>query len=222
MSEFLARAPAGVASGLFVGFKTSVFGLLVGTRVCCEICRCLQWNLASPPGCIHMYFITDVWKGILYSVTTGGDFLCTVFRFSELPCGFITHQGGMGLYFFKNATAGGDWIIQERLDNDAFVSSLLPDNAPLSTMRVISASRLERLFQVQTCASYVHHAVGSTIGIKTLVLSNRTALVVFSHCRSRLPSRTCGVASSGSSSLPYVSLRPSLSTNSSSQPLDGD
>lgn len=49
----------------------------------------------------------------------------------------------MGLYFFKNATAGGDWIIQERLDNDAFVSALLPENAPLSTMRVISASRLD-------------------------------------------------------------------------------
>lgn len=53
----------------------------------------------------------------------------------------------MGLYFFKNATAGGDWIIQERLDNDAFVSSLLPDNAPLSTMRVISASRLHRFLK---------------------------------------------------------------------------
>lgn len=47
----------------------------------------------------------------------------------------------MGLFFFKNALEGGDWIIQERLDNDAFVSSLLPENAPLSTMRVISASR---------------------------------------------------------------------------------
>lgn len=47
----------------------------------------------------------------------------------------------MGLFFFKNATAGGDWIIQERLENDAFVSSLLPEKAPLSTMRVISASR---------------------------------------------------------------------------------
>ena len=50
-------------------------------------------------------------------------------------------KGGMGLFFFKNATEGGDWIIQERLENDAFVTSLLPDNAPLSTMRVISASR---------------------------------------------------------------------------------
>lgn len=65
--------------------------------------------------------------------------------FGVLSCGlFKSYQGGMGLYFFKNATAGGDWIIQERLDNDAFVGSLLPENAPLSTMRVISASRFDR------------------------------------------------------------------------------
>ena len=31
---------------------------------------------------------------------------------------FIKHrniEGGMGIYNFKNATVGGDWIIQERL-----------------------------------------------------------------------------------------------------------
>lgn len=64
--------------------------------------------------------------------------------FLDVPAVVIkdkNEEGGMGLFFFKNATEGGNWIIQERLDNDAFVSSLLPDNAPLSTMRVISASR---------------------------------------------------------------------------------
>ncbi|CAN0589885.1 unnamed protein product, partial [Ectocarpus sp. 12 AP-2014] len=63
--------------------------------------------------------------------------------FLDIPAVVIkdkNEEGGMGLYFFKNATAGGDWIIQERLDNDEFVTSLLPDKAPLSTMRVISAS----------------------------------------------------------------------------------
>ncbi|CAM9327127.1 unnamed protein product, partial [Phaeothamnion confervicola] len=55
-------------------------------------------------------------------------------------------EGGLGIFFYKNALHGGDWILQERLYNDAFVSSLLPSNAPLSTMRVITASRwwLER------------------------------------------------------------------------------
>lgn len=50
-------------------------------------------------------------------------------------------EGGMGIHFFKNATAGGDWIIQETISNSEWVSSLLPPNAPLSTFRVITQSR---------------------------------------------------------------------------------
>lgn len=50
-------------------------------------------------------------------------------------------EGGLGIYFYKNATEGGDWIIQQRLQNSAWVSSLLPQNAPLSTFRVITCSR---------------------------------------------------------------------------------
>jgi hypothetical protein len=37
-------------------------------------------------------------------------------------------------------TVGGQWIIQPVLHNDATISRWLPDNAPLSTMRVITAS----------------------------------------------------------------------------------
>jgi len=50
-------------------------------------------------------------------------------------------EGGMGIYFYKNATIGGDWIIQERIENSSFVNSLLPKNAPLSTFRVITQSK---------------------------------------------------------------------------------
>lgn len=50
-------------------------------------------------------------------------------------------EGGLGIFFYKNAAAGGDWIIQERIDNSAWVSALLPPNAPLSTFRVITCSR---------------------------------------------------------------------------------
>lgn len=49
-------------------------------------------------------------------------------------------EGGMGIHFYSNATHGGRWIIQERLNNDAFVSALLPEAAPLSTLRVITSS----------------------------------------------------------------------------------
>lgn len=50
-------------------------------------------------------------------------------------------EGGMGIFFYKNAVHGGDWIIQERIGNSEWVSSLLPRNAPLSTFRVITGSR---------------------------------------------------------------------------------
>lgn len=50
-------------------------------------------------------------------------------------------EGGMGIYFYKNATEGGDWIIQERISNGEWVNAHLPPNAPLSTFRVITQSR---------------------------------------------------------------------------------
>jgi hypothetical protein len=63
-------------------------------------------------------------------------------------------EGGMGIYFYNNAAynnnnnnnnddsnTNGDWIIQERLYNSEWVSSLLPNHAPLSTFRVITCSR---------------------------------------------------------------------------------
>lgn len=50
-------------------------------------------------------------------------------------------EGGLGLMKYKNATVGGDWIIQEWFQNSAFLRSLLPANAPLSTFRIITASR---------------------------------------------------------------------------------
>ncbi|KAL3803695.1 hypothetical protein HJC23_003749 [Cyclotella cryptica] len=50
-------------------------------------------------------------------------------------------EGGMGIHFYKNATVDGDWIIQERISNGEWVAKHLPQNAPLSTFRVITASR---------------------------------------------------------------------------------
>lgn len=50
-------------------------------------------------------------------------------------------EGGMGIFMFKNATDGGDWIIQEKLENSPFIKKLLPEVAPLSTFRIITASR---------------------------------------------------------------------------------
>ncbi|KAL9180831.1 hypothetical protein ACHAXT_011284 [Thalassiosira profunda] len=62
----------------------------------------------------------------------------------DCPAIVVKHrneEGGMGIHFYRNATDGGDWIIQERILNGEWVNQHLPDNAPLSTFRVITQSR---------------------------------------------------------------------------------
>uniref|UniRef100_A0A7S1UG28 Alpha-L-glutamate ligase-related protein ATP-grasp domain-containing protein n=1 Tax=Phaeomonas parva TaxID=124430 RepID=A0A7S1UG28_9STRA len=59
---------------------------------------------------------------------------------SDLVIKDRNEEGGMGIFFYKNATEGGDWIIQRRLHNGEAVQQMLPDNAPLSTFRVMTAS----------------------------------------------------------------------------------
>jgi len=49
-------------------------------------------------------------------------------------------EGGMGIHIFDSAAHGGDWIIQRRLRNSAWVRQCLPSGAPLSTFRVITVS----------------------------------------------------------------------------------
>lgn len=58
----------------------------------------------------------------------------------SLVCKNKNIEGGMGIFFYKNACNGGDWILQERLENSDWLNKLLPSNAPLSTMRVITTS----------------------------------------------------------------------------------
>lgn len=58
----------------------------------------------------------------------------------SIICKHRNEEGGLGFQAFANAVAGGDWIIQERLANNASLQALLPRDAPLSTFRVISGS----------------------------------------------------------------------------------
>jgi hypothetical protein len=57
---------------------------------------------------------------------------------AEMVCKHKNIEGGMGIHLFKNATHGGDWILQERLYNCDELEALLPESAPLSTFRVIT------------------------------------------------------------------------------------
>jgi len=51
-------------------------------------------------------------------------------------------EGGMGIHMYTNTTHGGNWVIQEAFENSEDISNFLPSNAPLSTLRIITASTL--------------------------------------------------------------------------------
>jgi hypothetical protein len=54
---------------------------------------------------------------------------------------FPPHQASSSMSCAPGCLQGGDWILQERIANSSFIASLLPDDAPLSTLRVITGSR---------------------------------------------------------------------------------
>lgn len=49
-------------------------------------------------------------------------------------------EGGMGVYIYQNAASGGDWIIQEKLENAQSIAKMLPIPSPLSTFRIMTSS----------------------------------------------------------------------------------
>lgn len=90
----------------------------------------------NPPG----YTMENKWEFLVEGEKRG----VPVSPFLKNPALVIKHrneEGGMGIFFYKNAVDGGDWIIQERIQNSDWVSSMLPSKAPLSTFRVITQSR---------------------------------------------------------------------------------
>lgn len=62
-------------------------------------------------------------------------------KLPKLICKHRNEEGGLGFAAFSNAVVGGDWIIQQSLDNSAEIARLLPANAPLSTLRLVTSSR---------------------------------------------------------------------------------
>jgi len=87
------------------------------------------------------YQMEDKWT-FLVEAEKAGVPISPCMKTGEIVVKDRNEEGGMGIHFFKNANrADGHWIIQEKLDNDDFVGSMLPENAPLSTFRVITASR---------------------------------------------------------------------------------
>ena len=52
----------------------------------------------------------------------------------------VNEEGGMGIHVLPNVLYGGNWLLQEKLDNHPEVQALLPKASPLSTMRVVTGS----------------------------------------------------------------------------------
>lgn len=81
----------------------------------------------------------DKWT-FLVDGRSGGVPVSPFMDVDAIVCKNKNIEGGMGIFFYKNAAHGGDWILQERMHNAAWLCALLPPNAPLSTMRVITTS----------------------------------------------------------------------------------
>ncbi len=50
----------------------------------------------------------------------------------------INIEGGMGIHTYRNAFQNGDWIIQPKLNNNNFLKKILPNDSPLSTIRIVT------------------------------------------------------------------------------------
>jgi hypothetical protein len=86
------------------------------------------------------YKMEDKWTFLVQGKDLGVPVSPFFDNFEAIVCKNKLIEGGMGIHFYRNAAFGGDWILQERLQNAPWLNALLPGNAPLSTMRIITTS----------------------------------------------------------------------------------
>jgi hypothetical protein len=86
------------------------------------------------------YQMEDKWTFLLQGEKCGAAVSPFLTNLETLVCKNKNIEGGMGIYFFTNAAKGGDWIIQEKMENADWLNRLLPTNPPLSTMRILTCS----------------------------------------------------------------------------------
>jgi len=134
------------------GLRKGGFGLKGATKAYCEQLLCPQdwfsfWRLNCVVASYHGQVNTvpgfkqeDKWTFLIDAKKNG----IPVSPWLDTECIVAkdkNEEGGMGIHFFKNAVHGGQWILQTKLSNGGKVAELLPADAPLSTLRVITASR---------------------------------------------------------------------------------
>jgi len=87
------------------------------------------------------YRAEDKWTFITESLKNNVP-VSPIMEIPNIVCKDRNEEGGMGIHFFKNALSGGDWIIQKSIKNSEFLQTMLPDNAPLSTIRIVTGSSM--------------------------------------------------------------------------------
>jgi hypothetical protein len=87
------------------------------------------------------YAVEDKWT-FLQLAEEKGIAVSPTLELPAIVCKDRNEEGGMGIAFYENARHGGDWILQKVLYNAPFVKDLLPKKAPLSTIRIVTASRV--------------------------------------------------------------------------------
>ena len=87
------------------------------------------------------YRAEDKWTFITESLQNNVP-VTPIMEIPNIVCKDRNEEGGMGIHFFQNALSGGDWIIQKVMHNSEFLSTMLPKNAPLSTIRIVTGSTL--------------------------------------------------------------------------------
>lgn len=102
-------------------------------RVNCSLSTIDSWVSQS-----KQYHLENKWDFLSAGVEAG---IATTPYWKAPDCLVLKNkneEGGMGVHLFHNASSGGDWIIQDRLQNAKELRSLLPDSAALSTFRVVT------------------------------------------------------------------------------------
>ncbi|TMW67335.1 hypothetical protein Poli38472_012451 [Pythium oligandrum] len=106
-------------------------------RINCHVVSLHSWKTNNSPG----YIMENKWDFLVECEKQN----IAISPYMKTPGSLVikdrNEEGGMGIFMFKNAYDGGDWIIQEKLENSPFLKKLLPEVSPLSTFRIITASR---------------------------------------------------------------------------------
>jgi len=132
------------ADGLLIGWAAAYGQLLLNPQ---------HWFAIWRLNCALVAEHSRLTRSAAYRLEDKGAFLLEgdkaglpVSPFMKTPALVVKHraiEGGMGIHMFSNfcnADGTGEWIIQPRMRNSEFIASLLPADAPLSTLRVITAS----------------------------------------------------------------------------------